>query len=219
MLPILYSFRRCPYAIRARMAIYYASITVELREVSLANKPQQMLALSPKGTVPVLQLPNKVLDESLDVIHWALRQSDSDGWLRPELQSQTETLIESNDNDFKAWLDKYKYWERFPQQPQLYYRERAEEFIALLENLLEKHRFLLGQTLSVADIAIFPFIRQFAFVDKEWFDSAPYPNLQSGCKSFWFATFLFSLWPSNRFGRGTEFVPLLALLPSMILPS
>jgi glutathione S-transferase len=184
MLPILYSFRRCPYAIRARMAIYYASITVELREVSLANKPQQMLALSPKGTVPVLQLPNKVLDESLDVIHWALQQSDSDGWLRPELQSQTETLIESNDNDFKAWLDKYKYWERFPEQPQLYYRERAEEFIALLENLLEKHRFLLGQTLSVADIAIFPFIRQFAFVDKEWFDSAPYPNLQRWLQAF-----------------------------------
>lgn len=184
MLPILYSFRRCPYAIRARMAIYYASITVELREVSLGNKPQQMLALSPKGTVPVLQLHNKVLDESLDVIHWALQQSDSDGWLRPELQSQTETLIESNDNDFKAWLDKYKYWERFPQQPQLYYRERAEEFIALLENLLEKHRFLLGQTLSVADIAIFPFIRQFAFVDKEWFDSAPYPNLQKWLQEF-----------------------------------
>ena len=184
MLPILYSFRRCPYAIRARMAIYYASITVELREVSLANKPQQMLALSPKGTVPVLQLHNKVLDESLDVIHWALQQSDSDGWLRPELQSQTETLIKSNDNDFKAWLDKYKYWERFPEQPQLYYRERAEEFIALLENLLEKHRFLLGQKLSVADIAIFPFIRQFAFVDKEWFDSAPYPNLQRWLQEF-----------------------------------
>ena len=184
MLPILYSFRRCPYAIRARMAIYYASITVELREVSLANKPQQMLALSPKGTVPVLQLHNKVLDESLDVIHWALQQSDSDGWLRPELQSQTETLIKSNDNDFKAWLDKYKYWERFPEQPQLYYRERAEEFIALLENLLEKHRFLLGQKLSVADIAIFPFIRQFAFVDKEWFDSAPYPNLQKWLQEF-----------------------------------
>ena len=184
MLPILYSFRRCPYAIRARMAIYYASITVELREVSLGNKPQQMLALSPKGTVPVLQLHNKVLDESLDVIHWALQQSDSDGWLRPELQSQTETLIESNDNDFKAWLDKYKYWERFPQQPQVYYRECAEEFIALLENLLEKHRFLLGQTLSVADIAIFPFIRQFAFVDKGWFDSAPYPNLQKWLQEF-----------------------------------
>ena len=81
-------------------------------------------------------------------------------------------------------MDKYKYWERFPEQPQLYYRERAEEFIALLENLLEKHRFLLGQKLSVADIAIFPFIRQFAFVDKEWFDSAPYPNLQKWLQEF-----------------------------------
>ncbi len=105
MLPILYSFRRCPYAIRARMAIYYASITVELREVSLANKPEQMLSLSPKGTVPVLQLRDKVLDESLDVMHWALQQSDPESWLKPELTPQTDQLIASNDRDFNSWLD------------------------------------------------------------------------------------------------------------------
>lgn len=184
MLPILYSFRRCPYAIRARMAIYYASITVELREVSLANKPEQMLSLSPKGTVPVLQLRDKVLDESLDVMHWALQQSDPESWLKPELTSQTDQLIASNDQDFKGWLDKYKYWERFPDQSQTYYRSRAEEFIALLEGMLSEYRFLFGYQRSLADIAIFPFIRQFAFVDKDWFDSAPYPNLQKWLEEF-----------------------------------
>lgn len=183
MLPILYSFRRCPYAIRARMAIYYASITVELREVSLANKPEHMLSLSPKGTVPVLQLQDKVLDESLDIMRWALKQSDPESWVKPELTSKTDQLIASNDQDFKGWLDKYKYWERFPDQSQTYYRSRAEEFIALLEDMLSEFRFLFGHQRSLADIAIFPFIRQFAFVDKDWFDSAPYPNMHNWLES------------------------------------
>lgn len=184
MLPVLYSFRRCPYAIRARMAICYASITVELREVSLANKPQQMLALSAKGTVPVLQLPSKVLDESLDIMHWALKQSDTNGWLRQETVAQAEKLIKVNDGDFKNWLDRYKYWERFPEQTQSFYRGRAEEFITVLEALLNKHRFLLGDDICLADTAIFPFVRQFAFVDKDWFDAAPYPNLQKWLQGF-----------------------------------
>ena len=184
MLPVLYSFRRCPYAIRARMAICYASITVELREVSLANKPQQMLGLSAKGTVPVLQLPSKVLDESLDIMHWALKQSDTNGWLRQETVAQAEKLIKVNDGDFKNWLDRYKYWERFPDQTQSFYRGRAEEFIAVLEVLLNKHRFLLGDDICLADTAIFPFVRQFAFVDKDWFDAAPYPNLQKWLQGF-----------------------------------
>ena len=200
MLPVLYSFRRCPYAIRARMAICYASITVELREVSLANKPQQMLGLSAKGTVPVLQLPSKVLDESLDIMHWALKQSDTNGWLRQETVAQAEKLIKVNDGDFKNWLDRYKYWERFPDQTQSFYRGRAEEFIAVLEVLLNKHRFLLGDDICLADTAIFPFVRQFAFVDKDWFDAAPYPNLQKWLQGFWSATFLFSQWQSNPFG-------------------
>jgi glutathione S-transferase len=178
MLPILYSFRRCPYAIRARMAIYYASITVELREVSLANKPQAMLELSAKGTVPVLQLKNRVIDESLQIMLWALGQSDPDDWLSPQTMQQAQRLIQDNDQNFKLWLDKYKYWDRFPAQSQQFYRTQAEQFLVQLETLLSQHRFLLGQQLSVADIAIFPFIRQFAFVDKAWFDRAPYPNLQ-----------------------------------------
>lgn len=178
MLPILYSFRRCPYAIRARMAICYASITVELREVSLANKPQAMLDLSAKGTVPVLQLKDGVIDESLQIMHWALVQSDPDGWLGSQILEQGQLLIQDNDHHFKLWLDKYKYWDRFPEQSQDFYRSRAEQFLVRLETLLSQHRFLLGQQLCVADIAIFPFVRQFAYVDKSWFDRAPYPNLQ-----------------------------------------
>ena len=184
MLPILYSFRRCPYAIRARMAIAYASINPEIREVSLANKPSEMLSLSPKGTVPVLQLGELVIDESIEVMAWALEKSDPDNWLALDLQSQQQRLIEENDNQFKAWLDKYKYWDRFPEQSQQDYRSQAEKFISKLEKNLTKNSYLLGNQICMADIAIFPFIRQFAFVDKDWFDQANYPHLQRWLNEF-----------------------------------
>lgn len=178
MSPVLYSFRRCPYAIRARMTLLYASITVELREVFLADKPQTMLALSSKGRVPVLQLADQVVDESIDVMLWALGQSDPDSWLRQDLQSQTLTLIAENDGPFKTHLDYYKYWDRYPQQPQAFYRQQGEEFLASLDRLLAANTFLLADQPTMVDIAIFPFIRQFAFVDKLWFDQAPYSHLQ-----------------------------------------
>jgi glutathione S-transferase len=184
MLPILYSFRRCPYAIRARMAIVYASINLELREVSLANKPAEMLSISPKGTVPVLQLEERVIDESIEVMDWALAQSDPDNWLAFDLQQQQQSLIEENDNQFKLWLDKYKYWDRHPEQLQQAYRSQAEKFISKLEKNLIQHSYLLGNKICMADIAIFPFIRQFAFVDKDWFDQADYPNLQQWLNKF-----------------------------------
>ena len=184
MLPILYSFRRCPYAIRARMAIAYASINLEVREVSLANKPPEMTHISPKGTVPVLQLDNRIIDESIEVMAWALEQSDPDNWLALDLQQQQQTLIEENDNSFKAWLDKYKYWDRFPEQSQQAYRGQAETFISKLDKNLIEHRYLLGNKICMADIAIFPFIRQFAFVDKDWFDQANYPALQRWLTEF-----------------------------------
>jgi len=184
MLPILYSFRRCPYAIRARMAIVYASINLELREVSLANKPAEMLSISPKGTVPVLQLEERVIDESIEVMDWALAQSDPDNWLALDLQQQQQSLIEENDNQFKLWLDKYKYWDRHPEQSQQAYRSQAEKFISKLEKNLTQHSYLLGNKICMADIAIFPFIRQFAFVDKDWFDQADYPNLQQWLNKF-----------------------------------
>ncbi len=178
MLPILYSFRRCPYAIRARMAIAYASINLEVREVSLANKPPEMTHISPKGTVPVLQLDNRIIDESIEIMAWALEQSDPDNWLALDLEQQQKSLIEENDNSFKAWLDKYKYWDRFPEQSQQAYRGQAENFISKLDKNLNEQRYLLGNKICVADMAIFPFIRQFAFVDKDWFDQTNYLGLQ-----------------------------------------
>lgn len=184
MSPILYSFRRCPYAIRARMTIAYASITLELREVALANKPQAMLAISPKGTVPVLQLRDRVIDESLEVMRWALNQSDPEDWLAFDNQQDHSTLIEQNDNEFKGWLDKYKYWDRFPQQSQQDYRVKAENFLLKLEQRLQQNTYLFGDNMCMADIAIFPFIRQFAYVDKPWFDNADYPSVQRWLTQF-----------------------------------
>lgn len=184
MLPILYSFRRCPYAIRARMAIAYASITLEMREVALANKPAAMLAISPKGTVPVLQLSDRVIDESVEVMRWALSQSDPENWLALHSQQEQSTLIDENDNEFKQWLDKYKYWDRYPEQSQQDYRKKAEKFLSNLELRLQHNSYLLGNNICMADIAIFPFIRQFAFVDKPWFDDADYPSVQRWLNQF-----------------------------------
>ena len=184
MLPILYSFRRCPYAIRARMAIAYASITLEMREVALANKPAAMLAISPKGTVPVLQLSDRVIDESVEVMRWALSQSDPENWLALDSHQEQSTLIEENDNEFKGWLDKYKYWDRYPEQSQQDYRMKAENFLSTLELRLQQNSYLLGDNMCMADIAIFPFIRQFAFVDKPWFDDADYPSVQRWLNQF-----------------------------------
>ena len=182
--PVLYSFRRCPYAIRARMAINYSAVQVELREVLLSDKPQSMLDASPKGTVPVLVFPEgKVVDESVDVMHWALGINDPDDWRREELAAETEALIEENDFSFKVHLDHYKYSDRFPEFSKLHYRTEAEAFLLKLEQRLEKHQYLLDDKLRFADIAIFPFVRQFAFVDKPWFDQSPYPALQCWLKS------------------------------------
>ncbi len=180
-LPVLYSFRRCPYAMRGRLALAYAGISVELREILLKDKPQAMLDISPKGTVPVLQLPDgQIIDESIDVMHWALAQNDPDGWLLPE-QELTAELIEQNDGPFKDALDRYKYHVRFPEHSREHYRALGEVFLQKLETLLEdtQGKGLLRDRDSLADLAIFPFIRQFANTDNQWFESAPYPLLQN----------------------------------------
>ncbi len=179
--PVLYSFRRCPYAIRARMALKYASITCELREIALRNKPKEMISISKKGTVPVLQLINgEVIDESLDIMLWALQRADPDNWLNIEHQDAM-LLIEKNDNQFTQYLDRYKYFQRYPGKPQIYYRERAEKFVVLLETNLKEHNGigLVSNHISLADVAIFPFIKQFAHVDWEWFCNSQYENLIS----------------------------------------
>jgi glutathione S-transferase len=176
---ILYSYRRCPYAMRARMALHYAGITVEIREISLRDKPADMVALSPKATVPVLVLSDgKVIDESLEIMLWALQQRDLDSWLNIDLIA-AKSLIQENDGWFKKALDAYKYAERHPEKTQVEYRMEGEVFLQTLEDLLQEQAGLFGALPSLADIAIFPFIRQFKGVNSQWFESAPYPKLNA----------------------------------------
>ena len=181
-LPILYSYRRCPYAMRARMAIKYANVSVDIRDIALKEKPAEMLIASPKGTVPVLVLQNgQVLEQSLDIMYWALQQRDIDGWLTAD-KPLTQRLIAENDGSFKQALDKYKYAIRFPEQSVEFYRAQAEVFLQKLERLLAKSVFLLGDKVSLADIALFPFIRQFSGVDPVWFEAAAYLKLKAWLK-------------------------------------
>ena len=178
-LPILYSYRRCPYAMRARMALKYAGVAVEIREIALRAKPAHLLQISPKGTVPVLlTTQGVVLEQSLDIMYWALQQSDPDGWLSADA-AQTQPLITENDTSFKQALDRYKYAIRFPEQPMEEYRSQGEVFLAKLEHKLAQTEFLMSVGLTLADIAIFPFIRQFSAVDAAWFESADYPKLKA----------------------------------------
>ena len=188
-LPVLYSFRRCPYAMRARLALHFAQQAVEHREVVLKDMPQQMIDISPKATVPVMQLPDgTVIDESLDIALWALEQQDPSNLLGSLAQlSDMLSLINDNDNDFKSWLDQYKYADRYPEQTPEYYREQGELFLEKLENRLSHHPYLFGVEIRLADIAIMPFVRQFAHVDKKWFDAADYPFLQNWLQS-WLAS-------------------------------
>lgn len=178
----LYSFRRCPYAMRARLAcaLFLPAQSLELREVVLKNKPPELLEISPKATVPVLQLSNgAVIDESRDIALWALEQASASRqtqYLPAHLQLDIEELIDENDGAFKWALDRYKYADRYEESEE-HYRELGEVFLAKLEALLEKHRYLFTNELSLADLAVFPFVRQFAHVDKSWFEQSPYPQL------------------------------------------
>jgi glutathione S-transferase len=186
-LPILYSYRRCPYAMRARMALRYAEIAVDIREITLRDKPQHMLHISPKATVPVLMLPDgTVIDESLDIMRYALERNDPQDWLmsekyqlQPHAKEQARDLIAENDGSFKSALDRYKYASRFPEKSPETYRAEGEIFLAKLESRLGQHFCLLRESCSMADIAIFPFVRQFALVDSTWFEHSPYPALRA----------------------------------------
>ena len=181
LLPVLYTFRRCPYAMRARLAIAVSAIPVEYREIALRNKPAAMLAISPKGTVPILQLVDgRVIEQSLDIMVWVLALNDPQRWLQGDksLPNAAKLLIDTNDGPFKFWLDRYKYADRYPEHSSEYYRQRAEEFLQQLESLLETQKYLCGAHSSVADMAIFPFIRQFAAVDKVWFATSEYVSLR-----------------------------------------
>ena len=184
MMPLatLYSFRRCPYAMRARLGILLSGAQVMLREIILNDKPETMLAASPKGTVPVLITQDgQVIDESLNIMCWALTKNDPQDILLTKTsaqQARAMALIKNNDDIFKPWLDKYKYADRYPEFSETYAREQGEVFISHLESLLKKQHHLRGHTACIADYAIFPFVRQFAHVDNNWFNTAPYPNVQ-----------------------------------------
>lgn len=181
--PVLYSFRRCPYAIRARMALLVSGTACEIREVKLREKPAEMIAASPKGTVPVLVIEDgRVIDESLDIMRWALRRNDPEHWL----EGEDAELIGVNDGAFKYHLDRYKYPDRYPADT-IGHREQVMTILNGLEQRLTEASHLCGDARALTDIAIMPFVRQFAAVDRSWFDAQPLPSVQR-----WLATMLAS---------------------------
>ncbi|WP_050527652.1 glutathione S-transferase [Pseudorhodobacter aquimaris] len=182
MTPVLYSFRRCPYAIRARLALHASGVEVEMREILLRSKPAAFLAASPSATVPCLVTKDGVIDESLDVMLWALRQSDPEGWL--DMPQAGYDWITRADGPFKAALDRVKYASRHPSSDVDAARANAVLFFDDLEATLNTWVF---DRASLADYAMLPFVRQFAFVDKPWFDAQPWPKVHA-----WLAAFLAS---------------------------
>ncbi|MGH9915662.1 MAG: glutathione S-transferase [Pyrinomonadaceae bacterium] len=174
-LPILYSFRRCPYAMRARLAVHASHQTCELREIMLRDKAPEFLAISPSGTVPMLLLPDgTVIDESLDIMRWTLSQHDPEHWLGVD----DGGWIARNDGPFKRSLDRYKYPARFEKIDPLAERAKALAILDDYEERLAWSRYLFGASPSLADMAILPFVRQFASVDTEWWDALARPNVK-----------------------------------------
>lgn len=182
--PILYSFRRCPYAMRARLAIAQAGIEVELREVVLRDKPKQLLEASPKGTVPVLVLPDgKVIEESYEIMCWALNSAADCDWNK--LRGECDIWVQRNDNDFKQWLDRYKYADRYPDHPESYYQQRCLQWFEVLEaQLKEQGGYLLGNQMGLADAALLPFVRQCAHVKRDWFYQQNVPAVHAWLDHF-----------------------------------
>ena len=190
---ILYSFRRCPWAMRARLALRYAECPVEIREVSLKAKPAELLALSPKGTVPVLSAGEVVLEESLEIMRWALARHDPQDWqlaADPQAAQAADALIERNDRQFKVQVNLYKYAERYPQHSREEYRAQAEPWLAELNERLAHQGYLFADHPSLADAALLPLMRQFAGVEPEWFAQAPYPHLRAWLQG-WLESALF----------------------------
>ena len=184
-LPILYSFRRCPYAMRARMAIHISSQKCEIREVLLRDKPPSMLEYSSKGTVPVLVLQSgEVIDESLDVIDWALNLNDPDNWQRSKDNEKTKELIKINDGEFKHHLDRYKYSKRYDNEDPEFHRKKCLSFIEKVSSELQNSKYIFDDEISYIDISLLPFIRQFRIADNEWFDELPFENVKSWLSNF-----------------------------------
>jgi len=178
--PILYSFRRCPYAMRARLALQSAGIIVEMREILLRDKPAEMIRLSPKATVPVLVSDGNIIDESRKIMDWALAQNDPEGWLdHVDLE-----LVEQCETTFKNALDKYKYASRFADVDALEQRDIAAIYLRKLDAILADHPFLSGPKTGYSDMAIITFVRQYANVDRNWFDGQNWPQLKVWLENF-----------------------------------
>ena len=181
-LPVLYSLRNCPYAMRARIAIFKAQQIVILRDIVLSNKPQEMITASPKATVPVLVLANgSVIEESLAVMLWALNETDPDDLLQSQHEQNLTAmlkLIECFDDEFKTCLEQYKCAKRYQEKNIIECRERCELFIKVLEERLTINSFLMSNKESLADIAILPYIRQFARIERQWYLQSPYPKVR-----------------------------------------
>ena len=177
--PVLYSYRRCPYAMRARLALDVSAQSYKVREVALRDKPKEMLQASPKGTVPVLiDIDGAVIDESIDIMFWALSRNDPEGWLTPERETLAAmtSLIRHFDEPFKGHLDRYKYPTRFAEANAESSRGEAVASLLLLEQRLQASSYLFGSRIALADMAIAPFVRQFSKVDPPWFSNQPLPN-------------------------------------------
>ncbi|WP_434937735.1 glutathione S-transferase [Shewanella sp. HL-SH8] len=181
-LPVLYSLRNCPYAIRARLAIYASGQQVYLRDLVLSNKPAEMLAVSPKGTVPVLvTLDNAIIDESLSIMQWAFSQTDPNDYLHksaPNALAEMRVMIERFDSEFKGHLEQYRCSKRYHETSLLDDRQKCEPYLADLEKRLCQHQYLMSDKPSLADLALMPFLRQFARVERQWYLQSPYPKLR-----------------------------------------
>ena len=180
--PVLYSFRRCPYAMRARLALKSAHICCEIREIVLRDKAFEFLQASPKGTVPVLVNKGQVIEESLDIMLWALRQNDPEKWL--DMPATGQDWIARADGPFKRDLDRTKYASRYPPEQSAAARNSASIFLRDLNSALAGQAWLFGDTPRLADFALLPFVRQFAHIDRAWFDAQPWPNVRSWLDAF-----------------------------------
>ena len=194
LLPILYSFRRCPYAMRARLALMSSGIQFELREILLRDKAPEFLASSPKGTVPILVTQFEIIEESFDVMQWALRQADPEHWL--SMPAAGYDWIKRCDGPFKKALDHIKYAVRYPDLDPVQERVNASDFLKDLDNQISGSAWIFGTECTLADMALLPFIRQFANIDQVWFDRQTWPNLQ-----YWLAQFMASDRFANIMGK------------------
>lgn len=182
MLPILYSFRRCPYAMRARMGLFVSGQRVELREVDLRDKPDAMVAASPKATVPVLVMPSgDVIDQSIDILRWALARNDPKGWL--DYAELARGIVEQADGPFKTALDRYKYYTRYEDADPVAERAKALAILQEWDAMIGGKGCFFGEQSGLADYAIFPFVRQFANHDRIWFDAQKIPHIHRWLES------------------------------------